>query len=143
MSWLPCPSQPAAVVVVGAERFALGLAMSWGRFHHAVDPPFTRSCGCLRQPGENCAQVQANSCACAAASNKNASANAISWNCSLPQKDLVDDPENLGQSAMVQDAPDFRDGLIGEREKHKDSVEYKRAAEEEWASRQRQLLKQV
>lgn len=44
-------------------------------------------------------------------------------------KDLLQDPEDLGQFAS----------LIGEREKHKESVEYKRAAEEEWASRQRQL----
>jgi hypothetical protein len=33
--------------------------------------------------------------------------------------------------------------VIGEREKHKESVEYKRAAEEEWASRHRQLQIQV
>jgi len=44
-------------------------------------------------------------------------------------KDLLQDPEDLGLFAS----------LIGEREKHKESVEYKRAAEEEWASRQRQL----
>lgn len=44
-------------------------------------------------------------------------------------KDLLQDPEELGRFASV----------IGEREKHKESVEYKRAAEEEWASRHRQL----
>ncbi|RLN18891.1 uncharacterized protein C2845_PM02G05530 [Panicum miliaceum] len=38
------------------------------------------------------------------------------------------------QFASVQDA-----SLIGDREKHKESIEFKRAAEEEWASRQRQL----
>ena len=63
--------------------------------------------------------------------------------CSLYQKDFVDDPEKLGLSADVQDGPDFQDGLIGAREKHKESDEYKRAAEEEWASRQRQLAIQV
>lgn len=109
----------------------------------AEDPPFTSRCGCLKQSGENCAQVQANSCACVAAPNNNASANVMSGNCSLAQEDLVDDTKKLGQSAMVQDAPDFQGGLIGEREKHKQSVEYKRAAEEEWASRQRQLLIQA
>lgn len=44
-------------------------------------------------------------------------------------KDLLQDPVELGRFASV----------IGEREKHKESVEYKRAAEEEWASRRRQL----
>nr|CAB3498174.1 unnamed protein product [Digitaria exilis] len=29
--------------------------------------------------------------------------------------------------------------MIGDREKHKESIEFKRAAEEEWAARQRQL----
>lgn len=48
-------------------------------------------------------------------------------------KDLLQDPKELGQFASV----------IGEREKHKESVEYKRAAEEEWASRHRQLQIQV
>lgn len=48
-------------------------------------------------------------------------------------KDLLQDPEELGRFASV----------IGDREKHKESVEYKRAAEEEWASRQRQLQIQV
>lgn len=33
--------------------------------------------------------------------------------------------------------------LVGDREKHKESDEYKRAAEEEWASRQKQLRIQV
>jgi len=33
--------------------------------------------------------------------------------------------------------------VIGDREKHKESIEFKRAAEEEWASRQRQLQIQV
>ncbi|KAG8098187.1 hypothetical protein GUJ93_ZPchr0013g36295 [Zizania palustris] len=37
-------------------------------------------------------------------------------------------------------APIFKNGLIGEREKHKESDEYKRAEEEEWASRQHELL---
>ncbi|WVZ60577.1 hypothetical protein U9M48_010580 [Paspalum notatum var. saurae] len=82
-------------------------------------PPFTSRCDCPRQFGENCQQVQANSCACAEASNKNI---------------LIGDPEELGQFASVHGA-----SVIGEREKHKESAEYKRAAEEEWASRQRQL----
>uniref|UniRef100_A0ACD5WAF5 Uncharacterized protein n=1 Tax=Avena sativa TaxID=4498 RepID=A0ACD5WAF5_AVESA len=60
--------------------------------------------------------------------------------CSLPLKDLVDDSEQL---AVVRDGPDFQDGLIGAREKHKESDEYKRAQEEEWASRQRQLAIQA
>nr|CAB3493206.1 unnamed protein product [Digitaria exilis] len=38
------------------------------------------------------------------------------------------------QFASVQDA-----SMIGDREKHKESIEFKRAAEEEWAARQRQL----
>lgn len=64
---------------------------------------------------------------------------------SQSQKDFSSDPEKLGQSgiAMVQDGPDFQDGLIGAREKHKESIEYKRAAEEEWASRQHQLAIQA
>ncbi|KAE8817084.1 hypothetical protein D1007_05288 [Hordeum vulgare] len=65
--------------------------------------------------------------------NKNAPTNEASGTCSLPQKDLVKDPEKLGQSSMV----------IGCREKHKESDEYKRAQEEEWASRQRQLAIQA
>jgi hypothetical protein len=60
-----------------------------------------------------------------------------------PLKDLVDDPEKLGLSVIVQDSPDLQDGIIGDREKHKESDEYKRATEEEWASRQRQLAIQV
>ncbi|XP_062214560.1 uncharacterized protein LOC133915427 isoform X2 [Phragmites australis] len=76
-------------------------------------PPFTSTCECSRQFGENCPQ------------------------------DVVDDPEKSGHLTLIQDASGFRDGLIGEREKHKESVEYKRAAEEEWASRQRQLLIQA
>uniref|UniRef100_A0A0A8ZAJ3 J domain-containing protein n=1 Tax=Arundo donax TaxID=35708 RepID=A0A0A8ZAJ3_ARUDO len=65
--------------------------------------------------------------------------NVTSGNCSLSRKDLVDYPKELGRFTSIQDASDFQDGLIGEREKHKESAEYKRAAEEEWASRQRQL----
>ncbi|XP_062212442.1 uncharacterized protein LOC133913330 [Phragmites australis] len=102
-------------------------------------PPFTSRCDCSRQFGGKCPQLQANSCACAAASIKNTSVNVISGSCSLPQKDLVDDPEELGPFTLVQDASGIQGGLIGEREKHKESIEYKRAAEEEWASRQRQL----
>lgn len=52
---------------------------------------------------------------------------------SVKGKTSIQDPEELGKFASV----------IGEREKHKESVEYKRAAEEEWASRQRQLQIQV
>ncbi|CAM0876292.1 unnamed protein product [Alopecurus aequalis] len=59
--------------------------------------------------------------------------------CSLSQKDFVDDPEKLGLSVVVQDGSVFQDCLIGDREKHKESDEYKRAAEIESASRQRQL----
>lgn len=87
-------------------------------------PPFSSRCDSSRQFGEDCLQVQANSCACAAAPGS----------CSLPRKDLIDDPEELGQFDSVQGA-----SVIGEREKHKESVEFKRAAAEEWASRQRQL----
>lgn len=54
-------------------------------------------------------------------------------NCPVEGKDLLQDPEDLGQFAS----------LIGEREKLKESAEYKRAAEEEWASRHRQLQIQV
>ncbi|KAL6637869.1 hypothetical protein ACP70R_025441 [Stipagrostis hirtigluma subsp. patula] len=61
------------------------------------------------------------------------SVNATSGSCSLPKNDLVDDSQGLGQSSDIPDC------LIGEREKHKESAEYKRAAEEEWASRQRHL----
>ncbi|KAJ1293564.1 hypothetical protein BS78_01G078100 [Paspalum vaginatum] len=98
-------------------------------------PPFTCICDCSRQFGENGQQVQANSCACAGASNKNTFVmNDTSGSCSLPRKDLIGHPEELGQFASVHGA-----SMIGEREKHKESVEYKRAAEEEWASRHRQL----
>ncbi|KAL6894105.1 hypothetical protein ACP4OV_008203 [Aristida adscensionis] len=102
-------------------------------------PPSTRKCSCSRKLGENCLQVHANSCACAAASIKSTSGNVTSGTCPLPQKDLVDEPEELGQFTVVQDSSNCQDVLIGDREKHKESIEYKRAAEEEWASRQRQL----
>ncbi|KAK3146046.1 hypothetical protein QOZ80_3BG0260790 [Eleusine coracana subsp. coracana] len=62
--------------------------------------------------------------------------NVTSGNCSLSQKDVVD---GSGQVTLSQEASNFQDGLIGEREKHKETAEFKRAAEEEWASRQRQL----
>ncbi|KAK3149312.1 hypothetical protein QOZ80_3AG0215680 [Eleusine coracana subsp. coracana] len=65
--------------------------------------------------------------------------NVTSGNCSLSQKDVVDDPKGSGQVTLIQEASNFQDGLIGEREKHKETAEFKRAAEEEWASRQRQL----
>ncbi|RLN40924.1 uncharacterized protein C2845_PM01G27960 [Panicum miliaceum] len=96
-------------------------------------PTFTSSCECSRQSEENCAQAQANLCACGATSIKSTFVN-VSGSCSLPLKGLIHDPEELGQFASVQDA-----SMIGDREKHKESIEFKRAAEEEWASRQRQL----
>jgi hypothetical protein len=65
--------------------------------------------------------------------------NVTSGSCVLPRNDLVDDPNGLGQFTLV----DSLDGLIGEREKLKETAEFKRAAEEEWASRQRQLQIQV
>ncbi|TVU44969.1 hypothetical protein EJB05_04434 [Eragrostis curvula] len=64
--------------------------------------------------------------------------NAVSGSFAFSQKELVGNP-GLGQFTLVQEASNFQDGLIGEREKHKESAEFKRAAEEEWASRQRQL----
>ncbi|XP_006650601.1 uncharacterized protein LOC102722100 [Oryza brachyantha] len=103
------------------------------------DSPFSSRCSCSRQSGKNSAQLGANWCLCAAASNKNASANVILGDFTSPQKDLVDGPEKPGLSAMVKDAPDILDGLVVQREKHKESDEYKRAEEEEWASRQHQL----
>lgn len=60
---------------------------------------------------------------------------------STPER--MDDPDKLGRVAVLPDGPDFQDGLIGAREKHKESDEYKRAQEEEWASRQRQLAIQA
>ncbi|PKU81123.1 hypothetical protein MA16_Dca014006 [Dendrobium catenatum] len=42
-------------------------------------------------------------------------------------------------SHKPDDMPHGYESLIGERERHKETDEYKRAAEEEWASRQRQL----
>jgi hypothetical protein len=69
--------------------------------------------------------------------------NVTSGSCTLSQNDLVDDPNGLGQFTLVQEASDSLDGLIGEREKLKETAEFKRAAEEEWASRQRQLQIQV
>ncbi|KAI0527215.1 hypothetical protein KFK09_002814 [Dendrobium nobile] len=42
-------------------------------------------------------------------------------------------------SHKSDDMPHGYESLIGERERHKETDEYKRAAEEEWASRQRQL----
>ncbi|CAL4919122.1 unnamed protein product [Urochloa decumbens] len=90
-------------------------------------PPFTSRCDCSKQFEENYPQAQANLCACEASGRG-----------SLPLKDLIHDPEEPGQFASVQCAP-----VIGDREKHKESIEYKRAAEEEWASRQRQLQLQA
>jgi hypothetical protein len=69
--------------------------------------------------------------------------NVTSGSCSLPQKDLVDDPNGSWRFTLVEEASDFQDSLIGEREKLKETAEFKRAAEEEWASRQRQLQIQV
>jgi len=91
-------------------------------------PTFTSRCECSKQFDENCPQAQANLCACAATSIKSTSVN-VSGSCTLPRNDLIHDPEELGQFASV----------IGDREKHKESIEFKRAAEEEWASRQQQL----
>jgi len=70
---------------------------------------------------------------CGSTSSKSTSVN-VSGSCSLPQKDLIHDPEELGQFASVQNA-----SMIGVREKHKESIEFKQATEEEWKSRQRQL----
>ncbi|KAH0468668.1 hypothetical protein IEQ34_001900 [Dendrobium chrysotoxum] len=42
-------------------------------------------------------------------------------------------------SHKPDDMPHGYESLIGERERHKETDEYRRAAEEEWASRQRQL----
>uniref|UniRef100_A0A0E0KJ50 J domain-containing protein n=1 Tax=Oryza punctata TaxID=4537 RepID=A0A0E0KJ50_ORYPU len=103
------------------------------------DPPLSSRCDCSRQSEKKSAHLEANCYASAATSNKNPSANVILGGCIPPQEDLVDGPEKSGQSAVAQDAADIQDGLIGEREKHKESDEYKRAQEEEWASRQRQL----
>uniref|UniRef100_A0A0D9VZ41 J domain-containing protein n=1 Tax=Leersia perrieri TaxID=77586 RepID=A0A0D9VZ41_9ORYZ len=87
------------------------------------DPPFSSRCSW--QSEKNSSHLDANCCASAG--------------CMPPQKDLVDGHEKPGQSALAQDAVDLQDGLIGIREKHKESEEYKRAQEEEWAARQRQL----
>ncbi|CAN6315230.1 unnamed protein product [Urochloa humidicola] len=84
-------------------------------------PPFTSRCDCSKQFEENCLQAQANLCACEASGKG-----------SLPLKDLVHDPEEPGLALV-----------IGDREKHKESIEYKRAQEEEWASRQQQLQLQA
>ncbi|KAF6140053.1 hypothetical protein GIB67_001794 [Kingdonia uniflora] len=43
----------------------------------------------------------------------------------------------------AEDMPELQSTIIGEREKLKETDEYKRAAEEEWASRQQQLLVQA
>ncbi|CAL4935999.1 unnamed protein product [Urochloa decumbens] len=64
--------------------------------------------------------------------------NTDTYSARYSEKDLIHDPEELRQFASVQCAP-----VIGDREKHKESIEYKRAAEEEWASRQRQLQLQA
>lgn len=93
------------------------------------DPVSTSRHGCFRPSGEHL--------------NKTAPRNDALEACSFPLKDLVDDPEQSGRLDIVQDGPDFQDGLIGAREKHKESDEYKRAEEEEWASRQRQLAIQA
>uniref|UniRef100_A0A0A9DS80 J domain-containing protein n=1 Tax=Arundo donax TaxID=35708 RepID=A0A0A9DS80_ARUDO len=127
-------SPPDAQNVINKDTYAAQDDGSASGQQKAV-PPFTSTCDCSRQFRENCSQVQANSCACAAASIKNTSVNVTSGSCSLHRKDLVD----LGRFTLVQDTSDFQYGLIGEREKHKESVEFKRAAEKEWASRQRQL----
>ncbi|KAL5209836.1 hypothetical protein ABZP36_005459 [Zizania latifolia] len=108
------------------------------------DPPFTSRCGCSKQSRENSSHIAADCCAPASASNKIPSANVIVGDCTSLQKDLIDGPDKSSQCAtMVQDAPIFQNGLIGEREKHKESDEYKRAEEEEWASRHHQLLIQA
>lgn len=46
-------------------------------------------------------------------------------------------------SCKPDDMPYGYESLMGERERHKETAEYKRVAEEEWASRQRQLQIQV
>lgn len=47
--------------------------------------------------------------------------------------------ENATVGCIVTKEPEAENELIGDREKHKESDEYKRAQEEEWASRQREL----
>jgi hypothetical protein len=56
--------------------------------------------------------------------------------------------ENIGEESALVRVPETNPGpeqacLVGGREKHKESEEYKRADEEEWASRQKQLKIQV
>ncbi|KAJ0980143.1 hypothetical protein J5N97_008398 [Dioscorea zingiberensis] len=51
--------------------------------------------------------------------------------------------ENDTTKCIVNKEPEAEKELIGERERHKESDEYKRAAEEEWASRQRELQLQA
>ena len=50
-------------------------------------------------------------------------------------------PVNDAKSRIL--LPQFKEIFIIEREKHKETDEYKRAIEEEWASRLRQLQIQV
>jgi hypothetical protein len=57
--------------------------------------------------------------------------------------------ENIGEESALACVTEANTGsehdgcLVGEREKHKESEEYKRADEKEWASRQKQLQIQV
>ncbi|XP_052185654.1 uncharacterized protein LOC127797122 isoform X2 [Diospyros lotus] len=61
----------------------------------------------------------------------------ISSNHQLEEKDGLKDAQDADVMNAVQD------NIIIEREKHKETDEYKRAAEEEWASRQRELQLQA
>nr|AAM34399.2 hypothetical protein [Oryza sativa Japonica Group] len=60
--------------------------------------------------------------------------------CSKGNASNANEAEDCNATSRIDPDPAYiQDGLIGAREKHKESDEYKRAQEEEWASRQRQL----
>ncbi|KAF0915071.1 hypothetical protein E2562_033190 [Oryza meyeriana var. granulata] len=60
--------------------------------------------------------------------------------CSKDNASNANEAEDCNATSRIDPGPPcLQDGIIGEREKHKESDEYKRAEEEEWASRQRQL----
>ncbi|KAK8444124.1 hypothetical protein SEVIR_9G087400v4 [Setaria viridis] len=60
---------------------------------------------------------------------------------SVSTPDKIDEKIPDGEYSQKDQSPPepSHASVIGERERHKESIEYKRAAEEEWASRQRQL----
>ncbi|THU74588.1 hypothetical protein C4D60_Mb04t34970 [Musa balbisiana] len=58
---------------------------------------------------------------------------------SLSKSDVIGDLGKQNKYMIMQNVPQIQSDITGEREKHKESEEYKRASAEEWESRKREI----